>query len=76
MRFGLKQKFARENRKSFDIEENPAYRLGSEFLREFLLLVTREFHLNCTEAFKGYMTTTLSCNVKTTKSTLLQKTSM
>jgi len=73
MGHGPYQKFLKTDAKIIDIEKNPAYRVGSKFLRELLLFITWDFHPSYTEAFKGYMTTTVCCNVKTTKTTLLQK---
>jgi len=73
MGYGPYQKFERTDAKIVDVEENPVFRAGSKFPRAFLVFITREFCHSYTEAFKGYLTTTLCCNVKTTRNTLLQK---
>jgi len=73
MGYGPHQKFSKTDAKIVDVERNPEYHVGSQFPRAFLLFITREFHPSYTEAFKGYYTTALCCNVKTTKNTLLQK---
>jgi len=73
MGYGPYQKFPITDAKIWDIQDNPVFRDGSAFPKAFLLFVTQQFCHSYTEAFKGYFTTTVCCNVKTTRNTLLQK---
>lgn len=73
MGYGPYKKFTLEDGKINDVVQNPEFREGRAFPKAFLSFITQEFCDSYTEAFKGYYTSTLACNVKTTRTTLLNK---